>query len=1034
MLTPHQGFTYNKFDKPNDWPELSSTFDYKIEDGKLFSANENIKLSGPVSYSKVGSPTITDGVASGFSSSDYLRLSQGIDISKEFEWVFKIHTTSDTSVSSDQRIVSYLTTWINSIYLSGSNQYLRWWIATDGEQIGGTTAPLAFNTDYWIKAVHNNGVYTLSYSTDGTNYTTVASKTATYTGISNYTDIGVNHTNYYSPFQGSIDLNETYIKVNGALWFGQKHRQYQSSNGVVTKNTVPVPEGLVIGNFTTPSNGMFDITTQTFEPFEYYPIIKTDSNMLQVESIQYEEGIKPESKLVGPIGYTVVGSPTINNGVVSGFSENNYLETNTTFNPMEDNWEILTKIRSSQSQNSGVFSIGSGAYSLGLNIYSASSYDYLFRVLAYSGSTTYLLVTTGSKNDFVPNVDYWVKIRKSSNVVYLSYSTNGYNFSTEQSGTIEGTIPTGNVVFGRYVFNGKALTNGSIDLNNTYIKLNNTLWFGKENWTPCIFDDNSIVELVGHKADYSSYNTYALQSAIQNSGTYDVWIDNQKVFENITSTQKTNINWSNLALTTGYSVTTPEALKAHIVKITPSNKSNKFTGFRNTVSSYTSTGTEYTGVLQIHFELDYELELQYLTTQQVSPTTQSKLLYAVTSKTNELITSSISNSFASTQVRRIPKIKSSDGFINMSRAFAFIQNSLKYANIDSGLLQYYVFSQSNALEKLDGNYEVGSNATAVLQQVPALKQLPNISNITSVNLTNFVTNASSLQPTDVDLSNKDDLTKLDIYGSSSNRIDGLKSLKVSNEAPFTGTSPQINVSYTGLERNALVELFNSLPYNVGYTVVGSPTITDGVVSGFSTDDYLTLSSNTIPTNSAVEIKIRIKTPPSASTDVFVGFGAVQTVCWLSMVEGTNKIAFRASSYSGAITFVSATVNFNTEYDILLKYYKGTYTTLGIKLPSETEYQTTTGDILFDESAYEYIDNYFVIRMLGRATSTAYPRPLNGSIDLNNTYIKVNGVPWFRGTAAMTKTIDITGCTGTNSLTNDDLLIATNKGWTVTGAS
>ena len=123
-----------------------------------------------------------------------------------------------------------------------------------------------------------------------------------------------------------------------------------------------------------------------------------------------------------------------------------------------------------------------------------------------------------------------------------------------------------------------------------------------------------------------------------------------------------------------------------------------------------------------------------MTTQQTSPTTQSRLLYAVTSKTNELITPSLSNSFASTQVRRIPKIKSSDGFTNISRAFAFIQNSLKYANIDSGLLQYYTFSQSNVLEKLDGIYEVGSNAAAVLQQVPALKQLPNITSITTVDL------------------------------------------------------------------------------------------------------------------------------------------------------------------------------------------------------------------------------------------------------------------------------------------------------------
>ena len=69
--------------------------------------------------------------------------------------------------------------------------------------------------------------------------------------------------------------------------------------------------------------------------------------------------------------------------------------------------------------------------------------------------------------------------------------------------------------------------------------------------------------------------------------------------------------------------------------------------------------------------------------------------------------------------------------------------------------------------------------------------------------------------------------------------------------------------------------------------------------------------------------------------------------------------------------------------------------------------------------------------LGRGTS-AY-NAWSGSIDLNNTYIKVNGVPWFRGTAAMTKNCTIVGCTGTADLTQDDKNIALNKGWELTVA-
>ena len=87
----------------------------------------------------------------------------------------------------------------------------------------------------------------------------------------------------------------------------------------------------------------------------------------------------------------------------------------------------------------------------------------------------------------------------------------------------------------------------------------------------------------------------------------------------------------------------------------------------------------------------------------------------------------------------------------------------------------------------------------------------------------------------------DNVKELDIYGTSTNRVDGLKSLKVSTEAPFDdSTSPQINVSYTGLNRNALVELFNSLP-----TVSNGQTID---ITGCTGTSSLTNDDKAIATN------------------------------------------------------------------------------------------------------------------------------------------------------------------------------------------
>lgn len=191
--------------------------------GKFYGNNGTGNFKGSiVGYTIVGSPTITDGVVSGFSSANYLTLSGGVSIDKDFEWVFKIHTPSSTA--TDQRIIAYNCGTLCSVYLSGQNQYLRWWINRDADstnhQINSNVA-LALDTDYYIKASHKNGKYELSYSTDDINYTVVGSATFVPTGntTSVYTDIGVNHTSYYSPFLGAIDIPNCYMIIDGKLWF-----------------------------------------------------------------------------------------------------------------------------------------------------------------------------------------------------------------------------------------------------------------------------------------------------------------------------------------------------------------------------------------------------------------------------------------------------------------------------------------------------------------------------------------------------------------------------------------------------------------------------------------------------------------------------------------------------------------------------------------------------------------------------------------------------------------------------------------------
>lgn len=83
------------------------------------------------------------------------------------------------------------------------------------------------NTTYWVKFTINGTSVTYNYSTDGTNYTQVASysdNTLT-TADNNFNLSFGNHSNIGSrntrPFLGTIDLSECYINVNGEhYWSG----------------------------------------------------------------------------------------------------------------------------------------------------------------------------------------------------------------------------------------------------------------------------------------------------------------------------------------------------------------------------------------------------------------------------------------------------------------------------------------------------------------------------------------------------------------------------------------------------------------------------------------------------------------------------------------------------------------------------------------------------------------------------------------------------------------------------------------------
>lgn len=176
------------------------------------------------------------------------------------------------------------------------------------------------------------------------------------------------------------------------------------------------------------------------------------------------------------VGYTKVGSPTITDGVVSGFSTSDYLQINNFTQDAYDkyltNSEIVVKVKTTSTTDEQILSIPAGGAYSGFITRNTNS------ILWQLNGTTYRV---SKSNVFQANVDFYIKGTIQNNIATLSYSTDGINFEILNSLDIsEMPKPTLNYNFlrlGIIYSNTNPFVNGSIDLKGTYIKLDNKLWF-----------------------------------------------------------------------------------------------------------------------------------------------------------------------------------------------------------------------------------------------------------------------------------------------------------------------------------------------------------------------------------------------------------------------------------------------------------------------------------------------------------------------------------------------------------------------------
>lgn len=382
-----------------------------------------------------------------FGANGYFNFSSGFNTSSANSWEIGMHFTDVDNASLNRNLYSTRvnnSNYINSLLLNTSNRLV--WTCYRADSYSNTfinttlNYTLTANADYYVKCGYDNGFYYCYLSQDKnfnsilSSYTTSSSYkmwgngTITY---GNHVDVGNNSIQY-------VYLDKySYIKINGEyLWNPREQR--------------------LDGNIV---NYIDDGSPVTLD------VYLTGSNYHKT----FHNG-------------TIVGDVNIDaTGIASNFKNGNYLQVNdikTNFDPFEIKICLITGSDVTTNQNYYSTTDNSiNRISLGIN-------QSHFRFFAGTSGSSWDIANAVTATDYTVLTDtkYYIKFIFDGTKYSLNYSLDDVTY-------IEGCYVNSSLIIGDYTpnigcrFIGTTPFLGSIDLTNTYIKVNNNIW-----WQPNIVD------------------------------------------------------------------------------------------------------------------------------------------------------------------------------------------------------------------------------------------------------------------------------------------------------------------------------------------------------------------------------------------------------------------------------------------------------------------------------------------------------------------------------------------------------------------
>ena len=369
-----------------------------------------------------GTPTITDGVLSNVTTSNYITLPQNFNpTTNTWEVQFKINLT-------DVSACALMSEHVNIFYgfdILIENGKVGLLVSDDGEtdipimMLGGDIT-LQANTDYIIKASYDGSAYRV-FINDVEDQIYISNKTLVNVPSNVICYIGIGRDgdgNLSAPINGTIDLTQSYIKIDGQMWWDGVKATADGEYKVALPNEGNQPY-LFGGN----------VFIQETEPKDIANIATTDnaiySSLGGYGTIDKAfDGDSTASSYVGIYnngasvsGVSYIGQQNLTTKIKKiKFSQGGYNQYNTCVSSLKvqlssdgTNWSDLQTV----SVNSATGSVATTEFEL--NDYSLPSNSYKMRLLANSG-----VIGSNSYCWFVNEVEFYGEVPVSSGTIWLN--------------------------------------------------------------------------------------------------------------------------------------------------------------------------------------------------------------------------------------------------------------------------------------------------------------------------------------------------------------------------------------------------------------------------------------------------------------------------------------------------------------------------------------------------------------------------------------------------------------------------------------